>query len=265
MERWAANTLRTLGIILTCIVVVCGSLLLILLGQCASSGGYGGVRNPSAGASYFLGAALLGLAGVTLVAVLARDVHRSRQTAPNVAALPEASASTATPALSLEGRRAVERLFWCLAAQLALTALECIYSWLQNRQLPQMRTYAPLFLISSILHAIPFAVLIGLVRKRISRIVLAFALGIPAAAILNTLVVILPMARLYLASPQSLGTIILPLILNVLLVVLAYQAALSTGLQSPASSILTSAVAAFVYFYVLHLALPFIYRIAIRH
>ena len=263
MERWAANTLRVVGIVFTAIIVICGCLLLVLLGQCAAGGGYGGGRNPDAGAGYFLGAGLLGIGGITFIATLARGIHRSRLAPQTVAPAPE---TDVTSAISTEGQRAIDRVFWCLAAQLALVGLECIYSWLQyERTGPQMPAYySRLFLVDSILYAIPYAVLLGFVRQRVNRSVLTFAFGIPAAAILQTLITILPLTRFYLRSSYSMGAIMLPLVLDVVLVVLAYQAAERSTLQSPASSQLTATAVAFLYFYVLHLVLPFIYRLVLR-
>ena len=46
MDRWAANTLRTIGIILTAGFVLVTSLLLALLSMCAKQGDFGGNRHP---------------------------------------------------------------------------------------------------------------------------------------------------------------------------------------------------------------------------
>ena len=46
MERWAANTLRTLGIILTAGFVLLTSLFLLLLSLCAAGGGLSGIKHP---------------------------------------------------------------------------------------------------------------------------------------------------------------------------------------------------------------------------
>ena len=260
MERWAANTLRTLGIVFTALIVICGCLLLVLLGQCAAQGG----RNPGAGAEYFFGAGVLGIAGVMFIATLARGIYRSRLSPQDVTPVPESSAASSIPA---EGERAVDRLFWCLVAQIGLIVLGYVYSWIQyQRMMPQIRSYySAASLISSIVYVIPYVVLAGAVRQRLSRMVLAFAFGVPAAAILQTVATILPTMRFYLQNSYSLGTIIVPLILDIVLVVLAYQAAHGTVLEPPVSSLVTTVVVAFVYFYVLRLVLPFVYRLFMRH
>jgi len=44
MERWASNTLRVLGIIVTSILMLVGSLFLLLLSLCSWGGGLEGVE-----------------------------------------------------------------------------------------------------------------------------------------------------------------------------------------------------------------------------
>jgi hypothetical protein len=76
MERWAANTLRTLGIILTAGFVIVTSLILILLSMCARQN-FGGAPNPDAGIPYIVAAIMVVIAGVWFITWLARGIHRS--------------------------------------------------------------------------------------------------------------------------------------------------------------------------------------------
>ncbi len=46
MERWAANTLRTLGIILMAGFVLITSLILLMFSMCAAQGDFGGNKHP---------------------------------------------------------------------------------------------------------------------------------------------------------------------------------------------------------------------------
>src|ERR1700692_2684442 len=86
MERWAANTLRTLGIILTAGAVLVGSLFLLLLSMCASSGGYGGTRHPEQVVPYLVAAGLVLVLGIVVIVRLARGIFRSMATGELAAA-----------------------------------------------------------------------------------------------------------------------------------------------------------------------------------
>lgn len=264
MERWAANTLRILGIILTSIVVICGCLLLILLGQCASQGGYGGSRNPTAATNYFLGAALVAIAGIAFIAWLARGIHRSGQLRLPVAGLTSAS-PTAPGSLSSEGQRAVDLLFWCFLAQIAVRALTLVYSILLYQRMPRMpHSYVIATVVSSVLYALPYVVLLYFLRQRISRAVLGFALGFPSASIVLIMITSLPLITNYVHNLANAPMFILPIAIDVATVTVAYQAQRQTGLVLPVSSLLTAVVASFASFYSLHLIVQFVYRNFVR-
>src|ERR1700722_10524844 len=88
MERWAANTLRTLGIILTSGFVLVTSLLLLLLSMCAAQGGFGGTKHPEQTVPYLAAAVAVLVAGIWFIVWLARGIFRS-------SAIPELSAAGA--------------------------------------------------------------------------------------------------------------------------------------------------------------------------
>src|SRR3984893_10917345 len=90
MERWAANTLRTLGIILTSGFVLITSLILALFSICAAQGGFGGTKHPEQVFPYLAAAVAVLVLGCLLVVRLSRDIFRS-----NLMAEP---ASTGVPA-----------------------------------------------------------------------------------------------------------------------------------------------------------------------
>jgi ABC-type dipeptide/oligopeptide/nickel transport system permease subunit len=106
MERWAANMLRTVGMVLTSLVTVLGSLFLLLLAMCAQSGGYGGGRHPEQFVPYLAAAVAVLVIGVFIIARLARGVYRSmregeaqaRQTMPPQA-VPSEGSSASPPTL----------------------------------------------------------------------------------------------------------------------------------------------------------------------
>src|SRR5258708_4367580 len=86
MERWAANTLRTLGIILTANVVLVGSLFLVLLSMCAAGGGFGGAKHSEQVVPYLVGAGLVLVLGIFVIVRLARGIFRSMATGELAAA-----------------------------------------------------------------------------------------------------------------------------------------------------------------------------------
>lgn len=261
MERWAANTLRILGIIVTSLVVICGSLLLVLLGKCAAQGGFEGSRNSDTATIYYFGALVLGFGGIWFIAWLTRGIHRSTQTSQTPVPSPEASAPSQPAPAALP---AVELLTWSLIAKLVVSALSLAYTLLQYQRMPYMRHATVPTVVSTVLSALPFAlVLLYLLRQRISRAVLAFALGAPAAGILMSLVTTVPEFRLYLRNPLNLSIIFIlgvPLVIDIAIIVLAYQAQKPAGLTLPASSVFTAVAASLAYFYSLHLITQFVYR-----
>src|SRR5579864_3071772 len=86
MERWAANTLRTLGIILTAGFVLITSLFLLLLSFCAAQGGIAGYKHPDQAVAYLAAAVAVIVLGIWLIAWLARGILRSSAMAEPLAA-----------------------------------------------------------------------------------------------------------------------------------------------------------------------------------
>lgn len=77
MERWAANTLRTLGIILTAGFVLVTSLILLLLSMCAGQNFGGGPSHSDDGAIFLVAAFIVVIGGVWVIIWLARGIFRS--------------------------------------------------------------------------------------------------------------------------------------------------------------------------------------------
>jgi hypothetical protein len=76
MERWAANTLRTLGIILTAGFVLVTSLILLLFSMCAAQNFGGGPSHSGQGVPFILAALVVEIAGVWFIVWLARGIFR---------------------------------------------------------------------------------------------------------------------------------------------------------------------------------------------
>src|SRR5258708_1199022 len=89
MERWAANTLRSRGIILMAGLVLVGSLLLLLLSMCAANGDFGGNKHPEQVVPYLVAAGLVMVLGCLVIVRLARGIFRSMPVAePGTAGVP---------------------------------------------------------------------------------------------------------------------------------------------------------------------------------
>src|SRR5258708_6920116 len=135
MERWAANTLRALGIILMAGLVLIVSLFLVLMSMCAANGDLGGGKHPEQVVPYLLGAGVVLILGVFIIARLARGIFRSAKVSEGAAtaagdgatlggsgaSLSKTAAETAAPVplhLSPLGRQALDRLVFAVGAQI---------------------------------------------------------------------------------------------------------------------------------------------------
>jgi len=133
MDRFASNTLRTLGIVAVSIVVIIGSLALLLLALCAGMfGGIGGLgssshHDPQTVKVFYgsiLAAVVLVIIGVLSIAKLAKGIVRESTALPAPQAesqsLPLAPSVTHDVAahLSPASRSAIHTLVLALAAQI---------------------------------------------------------------------------------------------------------------------------------------------------
>lgn len=268
LERWAANTLRVIGIILTSIVVVCGCLFLVLLSECAAHGGFSGSRDATAATNYMFGAVLLGIAGIAFIAWLGRGIARSSKLQPDSAtSTPPASASMfeSPGRLSPSGQSAMRLLVWAILGEIAVSVLTWIYSMVAFRQVTgRSQTFLLAVLATYVLYLLPYAILSYLLLTRVSRIALAFALAIPAASVLEVIVTKVGMTSVYLRSPVNLTILLISLAIDLAIAILAARAAERTGLRSTIWTLLAAGVAAFAYFYALHLVTPMLYRLAMK-
>ena len=269
MERWAANTLRTLGIILTAGVVLVGSLFLILLSMCAAGGDYGGNKHPEQVVPYLVGAGLVLVLGIFVIVRLARGIFRSMATAEPAAAgapggvLPPSEPSASAPLhLSPLGQKAIDRLVFALGAQIVLSALALGFS--QLHFLSAQRSLAPhwtLILIGSFIfsHA-PYAALIYVLLKRPDRRAFAYSLAIPAVLVLQSLFIGVGVTY-YFHNPSGF-LFLVPWAIHIVILVLAYQAIQQIGLHPEPSSLIVAALVSFLFFSVIHTITPFLYRFA---
>jgi len=267
MERWAANTLRTVGIILTAGLVLVLSLGLAVLSMCAAKGGFSGIAHSDQAAMYMLGAILVVIAGVANIAWLARGIYRSTRTAPDTAS----EATPTTPLhLSPPGRQSIHLVILALAAQIVTSAAIWIFNQLRFWSGP--RIFAPFpsekwllaLLIPFVLYHIPYAILIYVLLKRPDRRAFAYSLAVPAVLIMQSLLSVAYGGLFLNAHPVGLLLLFIPWALHIVILVLAYKAIQQVGLHPEPSSLIAAAVATFVFFAFLQGTTSLVYRAVFR-
>jgi len=70
--------------------------------------------------------------------------------------------------------------------------------------------------------------------------------------------------RVFHHAPPTWAQLALPLLINIVITIVAHQAVRRTSPQTPVSSMLIAFTVSYVYFYVLHLITPIIYRLSRR-
>jgi hypothetical protein len=306
MELWAANTLRTLGIIMTAGFVLVTSLILLLLSMCA-----GGASHPDQAAPFILGAIVVVVAGVSFIVWLAGGIVGSHKLPEPVAErLPPASPVDTAPAsprgfpmpappepqfsaplhpplldhpakpaavtepgpsvplhLSPLGRQAIDRLVLALGAQIFISAVAWIFNQLHFWS--ARRPYAPrnwtlALLAPFILFHVPYAILMYFLFKRPDRRTFTYALAVPAVMILEGVLSLGVVSYYFVHEPRGFLLLILPWLIHILILVLAYQAIQQVGLHPEPSSIMVAAVVTFVFFSLIHVITPLLYRFTWR-
>jgi hypothetical protein len=273
MERWAANTLRTLGIILTAGFVLVTSLFLLLLSMCAAQGDFGGNKHPDQVVPYLFAAVAVLALGIWFIVWLARAIFRSKLvTEPLPAGVPAdalPSSNSGSPAASIPlhlsplGRKAIDRLVFALAAQIAVSAGAWIFGQLHYWSRPQ--TFAPhnwtlVLLAPYVLYHVPYAILIYFLLKRPDRRTFAYSLAVPAVLLLQSLFSLGVLGHYYVHQPQGFLLFVLPWFIHILIIVLAYQAIQRVGLHPPPSSLIVAAIVSYFFFSTIHAITPFLYR-----
>jgi hypothetical protein len=273
MERWAANTLRTLGIILTSGFVLITSLLFLLLSMCAAQGGFGGTKHPEQIVPYLIAAVAVLVIGISFIVWLARGIFRSMAGHESSAeGIPSSGISSAAPIeakpsmplhLSPSGRKSIDRLVLALGAQIVLSAIAWIFNQLHFWSAP--RAFAPhnwtlILLAPFILYHIPYAILIYVLLKRPDRRAFAYSLAVPAVLILQAVFSLGVVAHYYVHEPRGFLLLVLPWTIHIVILVLAYQSIQQVGLHPEPSSLIVAAVVTFFFFSTIHVVTPLFYR-----
>jgi hypothetical protein len=290
MERWAANTLRTIGIILTAGFVLITSLILLLLSTCAAQGDFGGGnKHPEQVVPYLVAAGLVVILGVLVIVRLARGIHRSSHegdgywpTPPDVRSAgpsdivppppqPDAQPRPAAPPVPLHlsplGRQSINRLVIALGAQIALSALALIFNqihfWSGSRLFSPLPSHNwPLVAASFVLYHIPYASLIYVLLKRPDRLAFTYSLAVPAVFIMQALLSLGYFGLFATQHPVAVILLIVPWLIHIVILVLAYQAIQQVGLHPEPSSLIVAAVASFFFFFVINVITTFLVRFA---
>jgi hypothetical protein len=253
MERWAANTLRVLGIVATSLVVLVGGLLLGLLSLCAWGGGFSGARQEGAAVGYFAALVVLLIGGIFVIALLGRGIAHSAE--PAILSVMEGPGH-GPPA----GQNTTQRLIYAVIAAIVFAAVHVILNivlWPASGLLYGRA----LFLVPLLLYQAPYALLlVGLARKP-NRQTFNFALAIPAVLVLLTLYGVVTAFAFYLRSPVQAVLMLVGLALDCLVLWLAWRATRQTGIRLDAASLAVAGVAALVYFgAVQFILMPALYR-----
>jgi hypothetical protein len=277
MERWAANTLRTLGIILTAGFVLITSLFLLLLSMCAAQGDFGGNKHPELVVPYLAAAVAVVVLGIWFIAWLARGILRSSAMAEPLAVgapagvLPPTQAISSAPSVPLHlsslDRKSIDRLVFALIAQIAVSAGAWIFGQLHYWSRPY--TFAPhnwtlVLLAPYVLYHVPYAILIYVLLKRPDRRAFAYSLAVPAVLILQSVFSLGVLGYYYVRQPNGFLLFAVPWFIHIVIIVLAYQAIQQVGLHPPPSSLIVAAVVTFFYFSAIHVITPLLYRFAWR-
>ena len=270
MERWASNTLRTLGIILTAGLVLITSLFLALLSMCAAQGGFSGVKHPEQVLPYAMSAVLVLVVGITFIVWLARGIVHSDTEALAMSGpggIPEVSARVDVAHLSPPGRQALDRLVYAIAAQIVVSAaiwfIGQIRYWSGPRHY-EPRMWAVIFLAPYVLYHIPYFMLIYALRARLDRRAFAYSLVVPAILALQTPVGLSLMGYYFVQHPVGFLLMFIPWAIHIAVLVFAYRAIQQVGVHPPPSSLIVAAVVMFFYFSSLHVFTPLLYRFVWR-
>ena len=281
MERWAANTLRTLGIILTAGFVMITSLLLLLMSLCAAQGDLGGTKHPEQVLPFLLAALGVLAVGIFAIARLARGIYQSMQSEDttenrvveaaqsvegevDVARSEAGAAGLSVPVhLSPASQKAIDRLVFALGAQIVLSAIAWLFGQMHYWTAPRMLRPHNWTLLAApfVLYHLPYAILIYVLLKGPDRRAFAYSLAVPGVMIMQALFSLGVVSFYYVQHPVGFVLLLVPWAIHIVILVLAYQVIERVGTAPEPGAILVAALATFVFFSLIHVVTPILYRI----
>jgi hypothetical protein len=272
MEQWAANTLRTLGVILTGGLIVIISIVMLLFSFCAFTGGVvSGAKNPAQG--LVLIATAIGVMGVGVVVInrLARGIIRSHAaarmaTGPGTWTLD--SPRSAMPATDIllplppASREAVNRLVYALVAQIVLSAIAWFFGqvkyWNASGSL-QPHNWMLILVAPFILYHVPYAILIYHLLKKLDRRTFTYSLVVPSVLILQSLFSLALVSYFYIRHPAGFVLILVPWLIHIVILAFAWQAVHQLGIHPEPSSLIVAALVTYVYLSIIPAGTPLLY------
>lgn len=276
MERWAANTLRTVGIILISGFVLLTCALLLLMSMCAYGGGLeGGGGNPQEGAMYIAVAVVVLIGGIWGVAVLARGIARASAAelaTPTGAMAVQSGAAQSSSAhpgatlplhLSPAGRKSVENLVLAMGAHIVIGIASLLLNqrmFFQNPIALPGHSWALILISAFAFNQIPYVILIIALLKKPDRRAFTYSIAVPAILVMQTMFGSSLLGYFFIRHPAGLALLALPFIMDIVILVLAYKAIQVVGLHPEPSSLIVAGVVTFVYFSFFHGITPFLYR-----
>jgi hypothetical protein len=264
MDRFASNTLRTLGIVAISIFVIVGCLLLLLLALCAGMLGAAGNpahHDPQTTKLFYgliLAAAILVIIGILSIAKLAKGIVRESTTLP--APQPESQSLPLAPSvahdvgahLSPASRSAIHTLVLALAAQIAAQVAVGVLGWQWALQSPigSFRPSVPIALVSGLASNLPYLVLLFSLLSNPSRRTFAYSLVIPSLLILfgifgNSASIFFFLR--FAHSPASF-LLLIPWALHIFILYLAWKAIRLTGIFPNPARLIVAAVVVVIYY-----------------
>jgi hypothetical protein len=273
VDGHASNALRTLGIILTAILLFTGSAVLLLFSACfgiIASGTHGSDETQLTGLALgaLIGAVVLIVLGGGVIAKLSRGMVRESSAAPlpgsprlESAPEPAAGSSSALASavdvahLSPASRAAIHNLELAIGALIAadlLFSLAPVGAMLGHSFLLPMRFPAiPYAFIYRLVAAVPYIILLIAVRRSPSPRTFAYALAIPAIpvawSILSAPIILFALFRVPGSLLPQLLWIVLPLLMDMLILYYAWIAIQRTGIHPPPKRLIIASAVVFAY------------------
>jgi hypothetical protein len=270
MERWAARTLRILGIILTAGVTLIACLVLFLLSMCASNGSFS--RHPDKALPFIIGGLVVMVGGLWLTVRLARGLRKQAADASATSAgTADATMAPVPPSqplvLSSAGRMAVDRVVFALGAQIAVSLI----CWFLNRrffwsasnvQASPLRTL--ILLLPFVLYHIPYALLMVSFIRKVTRLTFVYCVAVSGMMTLQTLLYLAIGRYSHVNHPEVYLLVFLPWVIDIVILGMAWQTARQLDIRLDASSVVVAALVTLAWLLFVNFSTPWIFRLVWR-
>jgi len=269
MDRFASNTLRTLAVIGAAVFVIVGSLVLLLIGLCFKAAArYGGPTDTQDLGIYYAAIAIdvvFVIGGIIGIAIMARRLFRANMHEKDYSLVPPYPLvpSGATPQLSAHtipdviahlspaSASAIQQLAVAIAAKIAAEVLLGLVGWYGALGLP--RAPFPLYQIGFVVWGLaaiaPHLILLYYLARKPGPTVFAYALVIPSIHLLLGIFGHSAFLAFVLRAGQFAAPLlsIIPWILDIAILYLAWKAIRRTGIQPDPVRLIVAAVVIFLY------------------